>query len=31
MRVDGLVSRIVDRVLLRQELRQTGPLEERPP
>jgi hypothetical protein len=31
MRVDGLVSRIVDRVLLRQGLRQTGPLEERPP
>ena len=31
MRVDGLVSRIVDRVLLRQGQRQTGPLEERPP
>jgi hypothetical protein len=25
MRVDGLVSRIVDRVLLRQGQRQTGP------
>jgi hypothetical protein len=31
MRVDGLVSRIVDRILLRQEQRQTGPLEERLP
>ena len=29
MRVDGLVSRIVDRILLRQGQRQTGPLEER--
>ena len=28
MRVDGLVSRIVDRILLRQGQRQTGPLEE---
>jgi hypothetical protein len=28
MRVDGLVSRIVDRILLRQEQRQTGPLPE---
>jgi hypothetical protein len=30
MRVDGLVSRIVDRVLLRQGQRQTGPLPEEP-
>ena len=29
MRVDGLVSRIVDRILLRQGQRETGPLEER--
>ena len=28
MRVDGLVSRVVDRVLLRQSQRQTGPLPE---
>jgi hypothetical protein len=31
MRVDGLVSRIVDRILLRQGQRQTGPLAEDPP
>jgi hypothetical protein len=30
MRVDGLVSRIVDRILLREGQRQTGPLD-RPP
>jgi hypothetical protein len=30
MRVDGLVSRIVDRMLLRQSQRQTGLLDERP-
>ena len=30
MRVDGLVSRIVDRILFRQEERQTGPLLEKP-
>jgi hypothetical protein len=30
MRADGLVSRIVDRVLLRQGQRQTGPLPEEP-
>jgi hypothetical protein len=30
MRVDGLVSRIVDRMLLRQGQRQTGPLDEGP-
>ena len=30
MRVDGLVSRIVDRILLRQGQRQTGPVDERP-
>ena len=26
MHVDGLVSRIVDRILLREEQRQTGPV-----
>ena len=31
MRVDGLVSRIVDRILRRQGQRQTGPLAEDPP
>jgi hypothetical protein len=32
MRADGLVNRVVDRVLLRQGQRQTGPLpEELPP
>jgi hypothetical protein len=32
MRVDGLVSRVVDRILLRQGERQTGPpLDERRP
>jgi hypothetical protein len=30
MRVDGLVSRIVDRILLREGQRQTGPLPEEP-
>jgi hypothetical protein len=30
MRVDGLVSRIVDRILLRQGQRQTGPLHQEP-
>jgi hypothetical protein len=30
MRVDGLVSRIVDRILLREEQRQTGPLDRQP-
>jgi hypothetical protein len=31
MRVDGLVSRVVDRILLREEPRQTGPLGQEPP
>ena len=31
MRVDGLVSRVVDRILLREEPRRTGPLEREPP
>jgi hypothetical protein len=30
MRVDGLVSRIADRILFRQGERQTGPLPEEP-
>jgi hypothetical protein len=30
MRVDGLVSRIVDRILLREGQRQTGPLPDEP-
>jgi hypothetical protein len=31
MRVDGLVSRVVDRILLREEPRQTGPPNREPP
>jgi hypothetical protein len=31
MRVDGLVSRVVDRILLREEPRQTGPPRRAPP
>jgi hypothetical protein len=30
MRVDGLVNRVVDRILLRQDQRQTGPLLDEP-